>query len=163
MPCTLRPQRLRQPLVLRGARGGAALLDLQLDSGASPPGHRSLHAGRVGLHPCWAHPSSTDRTCRRWAAPPNTLLYTALRNFPKFGSAALPSAPLPAALVPIRRPRSRVPWLGTRHSELRSATCSSPLRTGVVPALDRYLGVLARKSPATGCAWLLHYETSMNE
>ena len=49
-PCTLRPQRLRQPLVLRGARGGAALLDLQLDSGASPPGHRSLHAGRVGLH-----------------------------------------------------------------------------------------------------------------
>ena len=46
-PCTLRPQRLRQPLVLRGARGGAALLDLQLDGGASPPGHRSLHAGRV--------------------------------------------------------------------------------------------------------------------
>ena len=49
-PCTLRPQRLRQPLVLRGARGGAALLDLQLDGGASPPGHRSLHTGRVGLH-----------------------------------------------------------------------------------------------------------------
>eukprot|EP00964_Phaeocystis_antarctica_P121167 scaffold84853_cov81-Phaeocystis_antarctica.AAC.1 len=39
----------------------------------------------------------------------------------------------PAALVSTRWPRSRVPWLSTRHSELRSATCSCPLLTGVVP------------------------------
>ena len=45
-PRTLRPQHLRQPLVLRGARGGAALLDLQLDGGTSPPGHTRLHTGR---------------------------------------------------------------------------------------------------------------------
>ena len=45
-PRTLRPQHLCQPLVLRGARGGAALLDLQLDGGTSPPGHTRLHTGR---------------------------------------------------------------------------------------------------------------------
>ena len=45
-PRTLRPQHLCQPLVLRGARGGAALLDLQLDGGTSSPGHTRLHTGR---------------------------------------------------------------------------------------------------------------------
>ena len=44
-PCTLWPQHLRQPFVLRGARGGTALLDLQLDGGASPPGHARLLLG----------------------------------------------------------------------------------------------------------------------
>ena len=65
-PRTLRPQHLCQPLVLRGARGGAALLDLQLDGGTSPPGHTRLHTGREKMQ---AGASGGTGRCERGCRP----------------------------------------------------------------------------------------------